>query len=129
MRGYLRRGYLIFQNFQEKQKDLDITKVLKNAERLEKQKFTYELFDYLHVHLNMKKKISTSASTKCKAKFVLCFISKNEEYKPKENIPNSTYLKNLKLQKILTIENNQLKCGDYSLLFSMHTNDDEQYFK
>ena len=26
------------------------------------------------------------------------------------------------------IENNQLKCNDYSLLFSMHVNDDEQQF-
>ena len=25
------------------------------------------------------------------------------------------------------IENNQLKCGDYSILFSMHAHDDEQH--
>ena len=29
---------------------LDIAKLLRNAERIEKQKFTCELFDYLHVH-------------------------------------------------------------------------------
>ena len=31
-------------------------------------------------------------------------------------------------KKLLTRENNQLECGDYSLLFSMHTDDDEQHF-
>ena len=29
---------------------LDITKLLRNVDRLEKKKFTCELFDYLHVH-------------------------------------------------------------------------------
>ena len=28
----------------------------------------------------------------------------------------------------LAIENNQLKCGDYLLLFSMGADDDEQHF-
>ena len=28
----------------------------------------------------------------------------------------------------LATENNQLKCGDYSLLFLMCVNDDEQHF-
>ena len=33
------------------------------------------------------------------------------------------------LQKsCLVLENNQLKCGDYLLLFSMRTDDDEQHF-
>ena len=27
-----------------------------------------------------------------------------------------------------SLENNHLKCDDYSLLFSMRTDDDEQYF-
>ena len=27
------------------------------------------------------------------------------------------------------IENNQVKCGDYSILFSMRVDDDEQHFK
>ena len=31
-------------------------------------------------------------------------------------------------KKLLAIENNQLKCGDYSLLFLMCTDDDEQQF-
>ena len=35
---------------------------------------------------------------KCTA---LGFISKNEEYNPKENIPNGRYLKNLILQKVV----------------------------
>ena len=38
------------------------------------------------------------------------------------------YLKNLILQKLVTIEINQLQCGDYSLLISMRTDDDEQHF-
>ena len=37
-------------------------------------------------------------------------------------------LKNLILQKVVNNRDNELKCGDYSLLFSMCTDDDEQHF-
>ena len=51
----------------------------------------------------------------------------------KNIIPNKItkgrYLKKLDIaKKCLAIENNQLKCGHYSLLFSMHVDDDEQHF-
>ena len=53
--------------------------------------------------------------------------------KMKNIIPNKItkgrYLKKLDIaKKCLAIENNQLKCGHYSLLFSMHVDDDEQHF-
>ena len=39
-------------------------------------------------------------------------------------ITNSRHLKELDITKsCLAIENNQLKCSDYSLLFSMHVDD------
>ena len=44
-------------------------------------------------------------------------------------ITSGRYLKNLVLQEsCLVLENNQLKCGDYLRLFSMHADDDEQHF-
>ena len=42
--------------------------------------------------------------------------------------PNGRYSKNLKLQNCYAVENNQLECGDYSLLFSIRADDDEQHF-
>ena len=51
----------------------------------------------------------------------------------KNMIPNKItsgkYLKKLVLQRsCLVLENNQLKCGDYLLLFSMRADDNEQHF-
>ena len=44
-------------------------------------------------------------------------------------ITSGRYLKNLVLQEsCLVLENNQLKCGNYLLSFSMHADDDEQHF-
>ena len=54
--------------------------------------------------LEHEKRITTSASTKSNAKFVLyCtgFITKNEECNPPKNVPNGMYLKNLILQKVV----------------------------
>ena len=56
--------------------------------------------------LNMKKKISKDQEPQRKEMLslyctVLGFISKKKEYNPKEIIPNSRYLKNLILQKVV----------------------------
>ena len=56
------------------------------------------------------------------------FISKNE-CSPKENIPNRVCIwKTWYYKKLLTIENNQFKCSDYSFLFSMRTDGNKQHF-
>ena len=83
---------MIFQNFQDKQKGLDITQVLRNMERLEKWKFTCELFGYLHVHgpsfchyrHEKKKKVQEPQQNGMLSYCIaIGFISKNEEYNPK----------------------------------------------
>ena len=53
--------------------------------------------------------------------------------KMKNIIPKKIYLmlgiwKTWPYKKLLTIENNQRKCSDYSLLFSMCADVDEQHF-
>ena len=77
-------------------------------ERLGKWKFTYELFDYLHVHEPRTWKKDKSARQVAQWNemlSLLCttlgFISKNEEYNPKENEPDGRYLKNCILQKVV----------------------------
>ena len=46
--------------------------------------------------------------------------------KDPENI--DTYIWKSWYYKKLLSKKNQLKCGGYSILFSMHADDDEQYF-
>ena len=82
---------MIFQTFKKCQRILDITKLLRNADRLEKYKFICELFDYKYVHRpsfhhwrQEKDKVQVPQwneilSLYCTA---LCLISKNEEYNP-----------------------------------------------
>ena len=53
------------------------------------------------------------------------FISKNEEYNPEKNTKLQVLEKLDITKSCLAMENNQLKCHDYSLLFSMCTNDDK----
>ena len=55
------------------------------------------------------------------------FISKKKEYNPEEIIPNSRYLRNLILQKVVK-KKKKLECSDYLLLFPMRVYDDEQHF-
>ena len=84
-----------------------ITKLSGKAERLEKQKFTCELFDYLHVDRSWtwKKKKYIQVPQRNEMLSLQCtgpgFTCKSEEYNPKEIIPNSRYLKNLILQKVV----------------------------
>ena len=84
-----------------------ITKLSRKAGRLEKQKFTCELFDYLHVDRSWtwKKKKYIQVPQQNEMLILQCtgpgFTCKNEEYNPKEIIPNSRYLKNLILQKVV----------------------------
>ena len=62
------------------------------------------LITYMFTGLEQEKKISASTSMKWNAKFLYCtalgFITKNEEYNPKENVSKGRYLKNLILQKV-----------------------------
>ena len=105
---------------------------MRNTERLEKQKFTCKLFDYLHLHKPWTwKKDKAKAPQRNEMLSLYCtalgFISKM-----KTIIPNKIYLtvgiwKTWYYKKLLGIRK-ESKCGDYSFLFSMWTDDDEQYF-
>ena len=110
---------------------LDITKLLRNMERFEKQKFTCELFDYLHLQRPWtwkKKKEKVQVPQRNEMLRLYCtglgFISKM-----KTIIANKIYLtvgiwKTWYYRKLLS-NRKESKCDDYSLLFSMCTDDDE----
>ena len=83
---------MIFQNFRESGRVLDITKLLRNAERLEKSKFTYVncfITGLLFTTKDVKKnKVQVPQRNEMLSLYctILGFISKNEEYKLESNM-------------------------------------------
>ena len=59
---------------------------------------------------------------------VLGFTGKYEEYNPNQNTEWQVTEKFDITKSCLPIESNQLECSDYSHLFSMSTDNDEQHF-
>ena len=95
-------------NFRETQKDTWYYKTFDERREIRKIKihmWTVWLLTCSQA-LNMKKKIYKDQEPQRKEMLslyctVLGFISKKKEYNPKEIIPNSRYLKNLILQKVV----------------------------
>ena len=82
---------MIFQTFEKRQRVLDITKLLRNVDRLEKWKFICELFDYLYVlgpsfHHWRQEKVKVQVPQQNEILNLYCtvlgLISKNGEYNP-----------------------------------------------
>ena len=94
---------MIFQNFWEAWKDTWYHKTFEERGEIRKIKIPNELFDYWIVHGPWtweKDKVKVPQWNEMLSLYYtgLGFIGKNEEYNPKESIPNGRYLKNLILQ-------------------------------
>ena len=125
---------MLFQNIWEAQKDTCYCKIFEGHGEIRKTKihmWTVWLLTCLW-DLNMKKKDKVrvpqwNEMLYCTSLHLVLLV------KMKNIIPKKIYLmlgiwKTWPYKNLLTIENNQCKCSDYSLLFSMCADVDEQHF-